>query len=223
MPTARKNGCLAVVDSSLYYSGGYLSGLPTYLHIDTALEVLTGTAVTPTATASPVGAIAYTGAWCGDANLIAGTDTTNTETSITWDACSARCTANAACNFFVWGAVTLNGVYPVNRCALFTSCTPATYIDGDPNAYSKPSAAPTSTPTPAPRSPPTPAPSSTPTPIPSSAPTLSLSSTPTAAPTSTPRLRRAPRPPLPGPQRTHVACASSAYATLTRTTWMSRL
>ena len=52
MPTIRKNGCLATVGSNLYYSGGYLTPptTPNYiqLQIDTALEMITGTAVVTT-------------------------------------------------------------------------------------------------------------------------------------------------------------------------------
>jgi hypothetical protein len=50
MPTARKNGCLGLVGSNLYYSGGYLTPpttpTATYTQIDSVLEVLTGIAVT---------------------------------------------------------------------------------------------------------------------------------------------------------------------------------
>ena len=86
------------------------------------------------ATASPGANARYYDVWCGDQNLIA--DTTNTERNVTWGACSNRCTANAACNYFLWGVVTHQGVYPVNRCALFINCdTRTAYLDGDPYVY----------------------------------------------------------------------------------------
>jgi hypothetical protein len=180
MPTARKNGCLAK-SSNLFYSGGYTTptttALAAYTQIDSALEVLT---VTATSTASPMGAIADIDTWRGDAN--AGTDTTNTETTIAWDMCSTRFTANTAFNLFVWGAVTYNNVYSINRCALFTSCTLTTYTDVDPNAYAKPTSAPASAPDPDPTLTPTPEPTSTPTPAPTTAPTASHSPTSTATP-----------------------------------------
>ena len=88
------------------------------------------------ATASPGANAGYYDVWCGDQNLIAETDTTNTERNVTWGACSNRCTANAACNYFLWGVVTYLGVYPVNRCALFVNCdTRTAYLDGDPYVY----------------------------------------------------------------------------------------
>jgi hypothetical protein len=90
------------------------------------------TSVRASAPLTPVAKVAYSDVWCGDQNLIAGTDTTNRDTAITWDTCSSRCTANAACNYFFWGVVTYKNVYPVNRCALFVTCdTRSTYVDGD--------------------------------------------------------------------------------------------
>ena len=86
-------------------------------------------------TAPPVAALAYADVWCGDANLVAGTDTTNREKAITWDTCSSRCTTNANCNYFFWGSVTWHK-QQVNRCALFVKCDARTqYQDGNPNIY----------------------------------------------------------------------------------------
>jgi hypothetical protein len=88
------------------------------------------------APASPWAKVGYYDVWCGNQNLIPGTDTTNTETNITWDACSSRCAARAACNYFLWGSVTYLGVDMVNRCALFVNCDTRTpYEDGNPDVY----------------------------------------------------------------------------------------
>jgi hypothetical protein len=139
-------------------------------------------------TASPVATIGYSGVWCGDQNLIAGTDTRNQETAITWDTCSSRCTANAACNYFLWGVVMWGAnVYPViNRCALFVSCdTRTAYADGDPDVYvtQRTPSPTTQAPTQSPTHLPTPSPTEIPTPSPSETPTTSV---PTASPTATP-------------------------------------
>ena len=100
---------------------------------------------TATTTASPIYAADM---WCADANLIAGTDTTNTEPTVTWAACSSRCTANPACLYFLWGVVTYSNVYPINRCALFSSCPVSSQtnfgaVNSDPDVYYKVTESPT--------------------------------------------------------------------------------
>ena len=138
-------------------------------------------------TAAPVAKVGYSDVWCGDQNLIAGTDTTNQETAITWDTCSSRCTANAACNYFLWGVVTYRNVYPVNRCALFVRCdTRTAYEDGNPDVYVTQR---TPSPTQAPTHLPTREPTLTPTADPTEEPTRTPTMDPTADPTETPTQR----------------------------------
>ena len=91
----------------------------------------------PSFTASPAAQLVYIDVWCGDENLIPGTDTTNTEPTISWGTCSSRCAAKGFdCAYFVWGVVTWARVPNVNRCALFTGCKlTGSYADGDPQVF----------------------------------------------------------------------------------------
>jgi hypothetical protein len=94
----------------------------------------------PPFTASPAAQLVYNDSWCGDENLIPGTDTTNTEPTISWATCSSRCAAKGFdCAYFVWGVVTWARVPNVNRCALFTDCKlTGSYADGDPQVFRRP-------------------------------------------------------------------------------------
>ena len=120
----------------------------TYKKVTYTPTATTTAAPTATTTASPAGTIHAADMWCADANLIAGADTTNTEPTVTWADCAGRCTANPACLYFLWGVVTYSNVYPINRCALFSSCpvlSQTNYggVNSDPNVYYKVTESPT--------------------------------------------------------------------------------
>jgi hypothetical protein len=130
----------------------------------------------PPFTASPAAQLVYNDSWCGDENLIPGTDTTNTEPIISWATCSSRCAAKGFdCAYFVWGVVTWARVPNVNRCALFTDCKlTGSYADGDPQVFRGQTRSPTTA------APTTPTPTPTPTLSPTAFPTRDGAALPSA-------------------------------------------